>query len=99
MSTTNAPINPEAIQAEAQKAAWLYDTTTQANPYPWHTPESDIFCKAFEAAKASQTEQGMTGVKVPPPQVDKKGGQYTRPRDAYYRNTGNRHVHSAGIPC
>jgi hypothetical protein len=93
------PIDPERITTEAQKAAWLYDTTTQANPYPWHTPEASIFCAAFDAAKKTQAEAGMNGVKVPTPSVDKMSGTYTPTRDAYYRNTGNPHVRSAGLPC
>lgn len=99
MQTKPAPIDPERIQADAQKAAWLYDTTTQANPYPWHTPESDIFCKEFEAAKQAQLEAGMPGVLVQAPNVNKLAGKYDQPIGAYYRNDGNPHVRSAGLPC
>jgi hypothetical protein len=99
MRKNPTPINPESIKAEAQKAAWLYDTTTQANPYPWDTPEADIFCKEFEAAKQVQADEGMRGVKVQAPNVNKLAGKYDQPIGAYRRNDGNPHVRSAGLPC
>ena len=43
----------EHIEAEAQKAAWLYDDINDACPYPFGTPAAATFRAAFEAAKAS----------------------------------------------
>ncbi len=92
-------INPERITAEAQKAAWEYDTTTQANPYPWHTPEASIFCAAFEAAKQVMAESYTPSPKVQAPRMDLMAGTYTPSANTYYRNDGNPHVRSAGLPC
>lgn len=43
----------ERIEAEAQKAAWLYDTLNEACPYPFGTAAAATFRTAFDAAKAS----------------------------------------------
>ena len=45
------PINPEAIQAEAQKAAWMYEDINDACPYPWGSLAAQVFKAAFEAAR------------------------------------------------
>lgn len=93
------PTNPEAIRFEAQKAAWLYDTITQACPYPWGTEAANIFTREFDIAKQAQADAGAPAPKVQAPNVNKMAGHYTPARDAYYRNNGNPHVHSAGLPC
>jgi hypothetical protein len=98
-SMNPTPINPERITAEAQKAAWLYDTTTQANPYPWNSPEADIFCKEFEAAKQAMAGSYVPAPKVQAPRHDKLQGTYTTPFGTYYRNDGNPHVPSRGVGC
>jgi hypothetical protein len=51
MANKPTPIDPERITTEAQKAAWLYDTVIQACPYPLGTEASNVFIRAFEAAK------------------------------------------------
>jgi len=51
MPHTPAPIDPDAIRAEAQKAAWLYDDINAACPYPWGSLAAQVFRAAFEAAR------------------------------------------------
>ena len=93
------PINPEAITAEAQTAAWMHDTLMQACPYPFGSLAAQVFTDAFNAAKQSMAEACAPPPKVQPPQVDKMSGTYTPPANAYYRNDGNPHVRSVGQPC
>ena len=47
-------IDPEAIRAEAQKAAWQYDHIDDACPYPFGTVAGVMFKEAFLAAQAQQ---------------------------------------------
>lgn len=51
MTYAPAPINVEAIEAEAQKAAWLYKDINAACPYPWGSLAAQVFKKAFEDAR------------------------------------------------
>ena len=57
---TPAPINPEAIQAEAQKAAWIYSDINAACPYPFGSLAAQIFRDAFEKALQVMS-YGQTG--------------------------------------
>lgn len=99
MMTTPSKLNPEAIRTEAQKAAWLYDTTTHANPYPWDTPEASIFCAAFDAAKQTMLESCAAPPKVMAPNINKMAGHYAQSVGTYYRNDGNPHIASRGVGC
>lgn len=47
-------IDPEAIRAEAQKAAWQYDHIDDACPYPFGSLAGVIFKEAFLAAQQQQ---------------------------------------------
>ena len=94
-----AAVDPERITAEAQKAAWMYDTTTQACPYPWHTPEASIFCAAFEAAKQTMLENCAAPPKVMAPNINKMAGHLAQSVGTYYRNDGNINVPRRGLRC
>lgn len=97
--TNPTKINPEAITAEAQTAAWMYDTLLQACPYPFGSLAAQVFTDAFNAAKKSMADACVPAPKVPAPQVNKMKGTYTPPATTYYRNNGNPHVQSVGQPC
>ena len=47
-------IDPEAIRAEAQKAAWQYDHIDDACPYPFGSLAGVMFKEAFLAAQQQQ---------------------------------------------
>ena len=74
-------------------------TLMQACPYPFGSLAAQVFTDAFNAAKQSMAEACAPPPKVQPPQVDKMSGTYTPHANAYYRNDGNPHVRSAGVPC
>jgi hypothetical protein len=93
------PPNPEAIRFEAQKAAWLYDTVIQGCPYPFGTEAARIFKTEFDIAKQAQADAGAPAPKVPSPNQNKMADKYDPPARTYYRNNGNVHVPSAGVPC
>ncbi len=57
-------IDPEAIRAEAQKAAWQYDHIDDACPYPFGTVEGVMFKEAFLAAQAQQRAAIATAARV-----------------------------------
>lgn len=61
------PINPEAITAEAQTAAWMHDTLMQACPYPFGSLAAQVFTDAFNAAKQSMAEACAPQPKVQAP--------------------------------
>jgi len=48
-----APINPETIKAEAQKAAFFHDNINAACPYPFGSLAAEVFKAAFDAARQS----------------------------------------------
>ena len=97
------PINPEAIRAEAQKAAWMFDKLEDACPYPWGSLAAEIFRAAFNTAKERQDNPPPPPPPplqvVPPARMNRMEGTYTPPANTYYRNDGNPHVRSAGVPC
>jgi hypothetical protein len=93
------PIDAEKIQAEAQISAWLYDTLDQACPYPWGSLAAVVFKEAFHKAKADQAAALPPLPVVPAPNINKMAGIYEPSTNTYYRNNGNPHVPSAGVPC
>lgn len=91
--------DPEAISIEAEKAAFMYDTIIQACPYPWGSLAAQLFTQAFEAAKDAMRDSYTPPPKVAAPNINKMAGKYEQPIGTYYRNDGNPHVRSAGVPC
>jgi hypothetical protein len=93
------PIDSEKIQAEAQIAAWLYDTLDQACPYPFGSLAGVVFKEAFHAAKADQAAALPQLPVVPAPTLNRMAGTYEPNTGTYCRNDGNTHVHSVGLHC
>jgi hypothetical protein len=91
--------DPEAISAEAEKAAFLYDTITQACPYPWGSVSAQLFTQAFDAAKEAMRENDVPPPKVASKNINKLDGTYEPPAGTYYRNDGHPHVLSRGVGC
>ena len=63
--TNPTHIDPEAIRAEAQKAAWEFDTLDDACPYPFGTVAGVMFKEAFLAAQQQQRAATATTSKGP----------------------------------
>jgi len=54
MPHTPAPTDPDAIKAEAEKAAFFHDDINDACPYPFGSLAAQVFRAAFEQARSVQ---------------------------------------------
>lgn len=60
LATTTPTNEVERITAEAQKAAFFYDSVNDACPYPFATLEGATFKQAFNAARQAMNYGAAT---------------------------------------
>ena len=81
--TQDKPV-PQPDQPKSGHPAWLYNTTRAGD-------------RAL--ARYKRKAEDATNEVVPPPTFTTCGQPYEPPKQAYYRNSGNTHIASAGVPC
>lgn len=64
---------------------------------PFYLVNTMVGARALGAYQDEQEAKAV--VKVPPAAFNTKGTEYKPTTQAYYRNSGNRHIASAGVRC
>lgn len=82
--TQDKPV-PQPDQPKSGHPAWLYSLTAAGG-------------RAL--LRHQRKQEDAANVVVPPPTFTTAGQPpWQPPKDVYYRNGGNRHIASAGVPC